>query len=132
MTGYFWNYAARKPRHSAAPADKVAVHIERLPGFDPVEVPCQLCDVSRTGAQTRSAVPLQAGESCDLHISVKDAQLKVVLPATIRWSRQEPETGEFLTGFLFPVETSYETLGELFLNGVLVAAQQEDASEPGN
>ncbi len=126
MTGYFWNYAARKPRHNAAPSGQVTVNVERMPGCEPETIECELCDVSRSGAQTRGVVQMQKDESCDIHIVSHDRKLDVVLPATVRWSRPGEQPGEFLTGYIFPVETAYETLGELFLHGVLSASSGEE------
>jgi len=122
---YFWNFAARKPRHTAAPTNQVSVEIERMPGCTPGKFKSYLCDVSRTGAQICGRVQVEAGESCDIHITSKDKTLDVVLPATVRWSRPSPQPGIFLTGLVFPVEAAYETLGELFLHGVLKADSSE-------
>ena len=108
-------FAPRMPRHDAVDS--------RPP---PVEVRCvyrgrshlaQLLNFSRSGLQLR--VPLELSVDQKITLKITDSEeLDLSLSATVRWcSGQEPAAWNI--GCQFDDAVDWESLGELFLRGVL-------------
>lgn len=78
-----------------------------------------LVDLSRDGFRLRAAVPLEIGESFFMDLFEEASALHLNLPGVVRW-RLEDSDGRWLLGCQSQREIDWETLGELFLNKVLL------------
>lgn len=78
----------------------------------------KLVDFSRHGVQLRMTSPLEPETSLIVHIQDASADLDIVLPGRIRWQRGFKD-GYWHAGCIFDEAVGYETMGELFLHGVL-------------
>jgi hypothetical protein len=113
-------FIARRPRHEVADGDGFPARIERQPGRLPIAAEASLMNLSRTGFQLRSAVRLEIGERITVCLEEPQADFQLIFSGMVRW--QQPESGQtWLVGCLSAEEASWETLGELFLRGILAA-----------
>jgi hypothetical protein len=112
------SYHARRPRHQATDPTAHRLRIERGPGNTPRSIEATLLDLSSTGAQLRVPVPLEVAEAITLHLRPEASQLPITRSGTVRWARRDDQ-GDWLVGCLLDRQLDWETLGELFLEGVL-------------
>jgi len=112
-------FVLRLPRHPAAGEAGFPVAVRRCTPESPVAIAADLLDLSRNGFRLRTALPLEIGESLYLDIFEERSSLTLALPATVRWRLEEPD-GRWLLGCQAKRELDWETLGELFLNEVLL------------
>jgi hypothetical protein len=112
----------RRPRHSAAAAGAIKLELLRAAGELPRVVAAELLDLSRHGARLRAEAALGQGEVCSICVTATEPgpgpDLDLHLTAVVRW-RQQESGGRWLYGCEFKGELSLETLGELFLCGIL-------------
>jgi hypothetical protein len=89
----------------------------------------QLVDCSRAVVQFRVTDSLADGERVVVRLRHEASGLQLDMAGTVDWQRPEP-SGERLVGCRFAEELDWETLGELFLCGILDTAprQTEGAS----
>jgi hypothetical protein len=115
-----WTPTGRRPRHQATAAEAITIELRRAAGQLPECVAAELLDLSRQGARLRA--PAALGEDEDLTFSLRSAQpaLDLHLTGVVRWRKQEA-VGRWLYGCEFKDELPLETLGELFLSGILSA-----------
>ena len=113
-----WWHTPRKPRYEASGNEKLAAEVERSVDGQACAVPAEVLDLSRDGFQLRLPVALTIGEHVCLRLHVEDAGLTLTLPGTVRWQRAADE--QWLVGCLCDQPVAWESLGELFLNEVLV------------
>ena len=116
MLTELWKYVLRRPRHQVAQRFLVEVH--RASAAMPGPVEAELVNLSRQGFQLRMSVPLTIQESIGVRLRVQQANLDVTLPGIVQW-QQSDDGGKWLVGCQAVHEVEWETLGELFLNGVL-------------
>ena len=109
-------YDLRRPRHEAATG--FDVEVERSAGNLPGPVHAELINLSRGGYQLRTPVPLEVDESITLKLHHERSGLRLILPGTVRWTRSGDEA-TWLQGCQTSCEIAWETLGDLFLNGIL-------------
>jgi hypothetical protein len=77
-----------------------------------------LLDLSRNGFQVKVPVPLNTQSPLNLRFRMEGSQMDLMLPGTIRWQRPASD-GTWLAGCQTDRPIDWETLGELFLRGVL-------------
>ena len=94
------------------------VEIERVTGTTPSRLPADLLDFSRHGARLRTDVALVENEPIVILLRNASIGLDLAFPGAVRWCGQQEE-GSRLYGCQFKEEVSLETLGELFLAGIL-------------
>ena len=110
----------RKPRHEIADLSKLTIAIERAAELPKVESAVQVVDFSRGGCAISSDVRLMKGEPVWLTATCSASNFTFNLPATVRWAEGHSDR-QFSCGMQFEEELPMETLGELFLAGVLKA-----------
>ncbi|MFH1922964.1 MAG: PilZ domain-containing protein [Planctomycetota bacterium] len=111
-------YVARRPRHQAVGSAAPRLEVERCPGGVPESVEAELLDLSRSGVRFRTAAPLSPGESILVRLAHDDSELLLVRSGAVQWIRGDQE-GVYSVGCHFDQPVEWETLGELFLNGIL-------------
>jgi hypothetical protein len=117
------NITGRRPRHEMAVDEALAIEMRRAPGELPQTAPAEILDLSRQGARLRAGVALGEHEVVTIYLaSGKSSKLALDLHLTgaVRWRKQEAD-GRWLYGCEFKDELPLETLGELFLCGILSA-----------
>ena len=110
----------RLPRHCAAEESRTQIQVQRQPGQKPQNIAAELVDLSRRGGQFVCSTSLEMDEPIVLHIMLPSSSLEVRLSAKVRWERPASD-GLFAVGCILDDEMDWETLGEMFLNGVLSA-----------
>ena len=119
MNANYWEYIARGPRHEASRTTRFRVEIQRSAAGGSAPVEAQLVDLSRHGVRLQVAVPLTTEESVTVRLCDEPSGIDLTLPATVQWQSPEGDQGWSL-GCLFDRPMEWETLGELFLNELLV------------
>lgn len=112
-----WAYTGRRPRHPAEGCQAISVSLER-PLRSAAEGEVQLVDLSRQGARLLARDPVAEGESIVFRLEVDHTDIDLHLPGAVRWLTKQDD-GRWLIGCEFTEELSLETLGELFLCGIL-------------
>ncbi len=110
-------YTPRQPRYASV-GPNARVEIEQVVGGLTGLVQAELQDLSRNGFQVKVPVPLNTQSPLNLRFSIQGSQMDVILPGTIRWQRLASD-GTWLAGCQTDRPIDWETLGELFLSGVL-------------
>jgi hypothetical protein len=118
MNMHDWNFVGRPPRHQADVGESIEVELRRSPGTMPAVVAGELLDFSRQGARLRAEAALCEDETFVISFRPADSGLDLTLPGAVRW-RQQDASGRWLYGCEFMEEVPLETLGELFLRGIL-------------
>jgi len=118
MSLRYSGYGPRGPRHPGAGVASCRVEAERSADREPGLIQAELVDLSRDGYQLRTCVPLAKGESVTLRLHDKNSGLRLALPGTVRWTRSKSDSA-WLSGCQASCELDWETLGELFLHGIL-------------
>jgi hypothetical protein len=114
-----WSQILRRPRYEVAPGLGLRAQVQRGAEESSGPLEAELLNLSRHGFQLRMTVPLVMGESVALRLSVEKGNLDATLPGTVQW--QSPDGGEtWLVGCQTTRAIAWETLGELFLNGILI------------
>ncbi len=114
MSSEYWNYVTRPPRHLAGDTKPPHVRIAQASGRI---IEAELRDLSRQGCQLRVPTPLANGEPVIVRIEQEDSGLQLTIEGTIRWQR--PGEGAWFVGCQASREIDWESLGELFLSGIL-------------
>ena len=120
MASDFSRYVLRRPRHPATGDLGFPVAVRRSAPDSPGPIDAGLVDLSREGFRVRSDVPLEIGESLFMDLFEETSGLRLTLPGTVRWRLAEGD-GRWLLGCQSKRQLDWETLGELFLNKVLLA-----------
>lgn len=111
------NYPHR-PRHHVVDPDSLHVQIQqRVDGVVGV-LPATLLDISRNGFCVQTNRPLAEDESVVLRLHDDNSGMDLTLAGTVRWLREQDGKG-WSIGCSADQELAWETLGELFLNGIL-------------
>lgn len=119
------NFVPRSPRHSSTGA---TVEVRRAPGTTATATGAELINLSREGFQLRLPAALDEQETVVMSVSAPDHEVDVMFPATVRWRREEPN-GNWLAGCQTSWQLDLDTLGELFLNEILVADEEPVAAQ---
>jgi len=114
MPDDFWKHVARGPRHAAVEGQSPEVHVVQASAK---AVEAQLRDLSRQGCQLRIPRPMRVGQAIAVQIDHEESGVHLSIDATIRW--QQPDGETWLIGCQAGRELNWESLGELFLGGVL-------------
>ena len=117
MLSRYLTYAARKPRYDSA-SGKARVQVEQILDGRPRLIDAELQNLSRSGYQVKTAVAIDPQEPITLRVCVDGSPTPLTLPGRVRWQLPVPD-GAWLTGCQTDQLLSWETLGELFLSGVL-------------
>ena len=124
MPSDYWAYVPRNPRHQTTETDGFRVKVERSSDKQPCRLEAELLDLSREGFRLRTPVPLVVQEPITLQLHIEESKFDLTLQATVRW--QSPEDGEtWLTGCLATRPVDWESLGELFINGILATVNPQ-------
>jgi len=109
-----------RPRQHLVDADALHVQIQRqVDGAGDVHH-ATLIDISRHGFCVQTSTPLDDEEAVVLRLRDDNSGMDLTLAGTVRWQR-EPKNDTWLIGCSADQELAWETLGELFLNGILCA-----------
>ena len=95
-----------------------AVEVQRTASKESGLLQAELLNFSRNGFLLRTAVALQMHESIVGRLRNDEPAIDLTLSAEVRW-REREAGGSWLSGCQFPQQVSWETLGELFLSGIL-------------
>ena len=111
-------FVVRQPRHSAVDESAGVLWLEVIsePAGERRDV--VLVDFSRKGAKLELSLPVAPNSAVLLHIENESQGLAISLAGHVRWQRVE-RVGCWALGCMFDEEVPYETIGELFLSGVL-------------
>jgi hypothetical protein len=109
-----WSFIGRRPRHQAA----IEVAVVRAGGGEAVPLTAELVDLSRHGARLRAEMALAEDEPITIFLSKESTGLDLAFPGAVRWRSRE-EASRWVYGCQFNEEVPLETLGELFLAGIL-------------
>ena len=111
-------FVVRNPRHLIATGSESSVEIHRAAGRDPENVPGMLVDFSRSGLQVQIDARFDEGEEVTVRLHRPDSEFELLMSGKVRWQRTT-SNGSHSVGCEFDEEVSWESLGELFLNGIL-------------
>jgi hypothetical protein len=111
-------YGSRRPRHQAATTPGLRVQVQRSASDDPGWFDAELNNLSRDGFQLLATSSLPVGDSIVVRICVQAAGIDLAIKAEVRW-RQSEGPGLWAIGCRSLDQVQWETLGELFLSGVL-------------
>jgi hypothetical protein len=111
----FWKQVPRRPRYQANAAETIRAEVDRS-GGDAIEA--RLHNLSRTGFQLQVPVALMIGEAVRLQLHIEGRGLVLSLPSTVQWQRPAGDD-TWLAGCQCEQPVDWESLGELFLNGIL-------------
>ncbi len=118
MSLSYLDYALRQPRHEVSEPG-LPVEAERAAGREPNPVSANLFDLSRDGFQLQTGTPLELGETVAITVPLERPGLGLRLTGTVRWQKPNGEA-TWRSGCQAAAPLDWETLGELFLAGVLV------------
>lgn len=114
----FFQNIGRAPRHEVRPRVPCEVRAELSSRHPVVDRPAQLVNLSRNGLQIALSEPLARDEIVTVRIRDAEGRLDVALRGRVRWQRSRgPQSWGI--GCELEQPLSYETLGELFLSGIL-------------
>ena len=94
--------------------------MRRAVGELPEVVEAELLDLSRQGARLRAEAALGENEILTICVRAGQPALDLDLTGAVRWRKQEADS-RWSYGCEFKEELPLETLGELFLRGILSA-----------
>lgn len=117
------DFIIRRPRHEASIGSQVIA--ELLNESDSMSA--ELADLSRLGLKLIVNSQLAADDRLRLRVTQPANHFQLELPITVRWCRPE-DNGRWGVGCVFDCELSWETMGELFLNGILCMDEIHDAT----
>ena len=132
MTKDVETHSARLPRHAATPPSFAGILVTRASGCRPNSVWVELVDFSRTGARFRSTVRLAESEAIAVRLEDRQGTVWLTCSAVVRWARPD-RAGTWSVGCQLDEPLDLETLGELFLSGVLSTkppSRQSPKDEP--
>lgn len=118
MSLSYSGYGPRKPRHEVSTGSGFPAEIERSAGQSAGPIEAELVNLSRERYQVRTHVALEKGESITLKLHDEKSGLSVSLPGAVCWSRSRDGV-TWLAGCRSSSPVEWETLGELFLGGIL-------------
>ena len=105
----------RMPRHEAVNSGPLPIDLQINDGHQSYET--QLVNVSRSGIRLRIPVALSPDQVITVTVTDSDG-LNLNLTAVVRWCTQQ-EQNAWNIGCELADTVNWETLGELFLRGVL-------------
>jgi len=129
-------YVPRRPRHAATGESGYSVRVTRALDAGTGEpsgaesdstFPADLVDLSRDGFCLRSAASAPVGSLLTIELRHDQGGLALTLRGEVRWQRPQAD-GRWLLGCHSEQQIDWATLGELFLNNVLVAQPRESNS----
>lgn len=109
-----WSFIGRRPRHQAT----LEVEVVRAAGGQAERLTAELIDLSRHGARLSAEAALAEDEPITIFLPKESTGLDLALSGAVRWRSRE-EASRWLYGCQFKEEVPLETLGELFLAGIL-------------
>lgn len=112
-----WAFSGRRPRHRVADDDAVSISVDWAIGTS-AGGDAQLVDLSRHGARLLVNVPPAENEPIVFRLADQRTGLDLSLPGAVRWLTKQVDD-RWLIGCEFHTEVPLETLGELFLCGIL-------------
>ncbi|HVA51550.1 MAG TPA: PilZ domain-containing protein [Pirellulales bacterium] len=115
-----WSFVGRRPRHQLDGAATVDVEIQWQSSGKSSRQAAELIDFSRQGARFRSGAALAIDETIGFFLRHPPSDIDVALSGMVRWRAKE-DADRWLYGCQFREEVPLETLGELFLSGILAA-----------
>lgn len=109
-------FVARNPRHNRGDQHRLQLTVTK--DAEQKHLEAELVDVSRNGICFLTDHPFFSRHD-HVHLKLVDPQsdFRMEVNCEIRWQRIEGE--QFSIGCQFDEELSWETLGEMFLNGIL-------------
>jgi hypothetical protein len=111
-------FVARSPRHQVNQAPSVRVTAERVDTSGSTTIEAELLNLSRNGVRLRLAVAVAVREPITVRIWDEASGLLLKRTATVQW-RHAQEDGHWSVGCSFDKTIDWQTLGELFLSGLL-------------
>ena len=114
----FLQYIPRRPRYQANGGQPLLVAVQRSVEHPSAEISAELVDCSRSGFRLRLAAPVEVKEVLTLQIREKQSELHLTLSGVVQWQCCDGPHS-WLIGCKTSAELAWETLGELFLTGIL-------------
>jgi hypothetical protein len=111
------NYPHR-PRHQVVDPDALHVQLQRRVDDVFGVLSAILLDISRNGFCVQISAPVMEEEGVVLRLHDDNSGMDLTLAGTVRWQREQDD-GAWAIGCSADHELAWETLGELFLNGIL-------------
>lgn len=112
-------FSARKPRYNFTGGEGIHAELEIDQPEAPARLSLRMIDLSRHGFCAEVECELALGLNVVLHLSKEDNGGLLELPGTVCWQRARDEGA--VVGCRFEEQLPWETLGELFMEGVLGA-----------
>jgi hypothetical protein len=106
----------RRPRYSVVEGHAAESWLERAHGH----LAAELTNFSRHGVGLVTSLPAEQGEHIVVRIRHAPSGLDLSYAGTVKW-RHADDSGHWHVGCEFAKPISFETLGELFLHGILKA-----------
>lgn len=118
MASTYTSNCPHRPRHHVVDPDSLHVQLQRRVDDVLGVLPAVLLDISRNGFCVQTTRPVTTEEPVVLRLHDDNSGMDLTLAGTVRWSR-EGDDGAWSIGCVADQELAWETLGELFLNGIL-------------
>ena len=99
----------------------LSVRVDREPPHEPALVSAQLLDCNRAQIQLLVAFPLQSNERVRVRVRDESSGLQLDVAGAVV-AQHDYEPGSWFVTCRFDHELDWETLGELFLCGILDSA----------
>ena len=114
-----FDIAPRNPRHETAATARLKMEVEWGSAASRSSCEAQLVDLSRCGFQLRVPVSQPVHETVSARLQDEACGMQLDLSGRICWCREDGN-GHWLIGCQSDRELDWETMGELFLNEILV------------
>lgn len=117
MSPEYVHHAARRPRYAVV-TPGILVEVQSAADSSTGPVQAELRDLSRNGFQVKLPVPAETRAPLSLRLRIEGSGIDVTLRGIVRWQRPT-EDGAWLAGCEADCPIDWETLGDLFLGGIL-------------
>jgi len=107
-------FVGRRPRYPVAEGHAAESWLERAQG----RLAAELTNFSRHGVGLLTNLPADQGEHVVIRIRHALSGVDLSIAGTVQW-RHTDDSGHWLVGCEFAQPMPFETLGELFLHGIL-------------
>jgi hypothetical protein len=109
-------FVGRRPRYSVAEGHPAESWLEQAH----CRLAAELTNFSRHGVGLLTGLPMDQGDHIIVRIRHAPSSLDLSFACTVQWQHAD-DSGRWLVGCEFAQPMSFETLGELFLHGILEA-----------
>jgi hypothetical protein len=121
----FTDYVPRPPRYVVAPDAPLRLQVSCPADQPPIEGSVRLANLSRSGFGLRLAESVTVGHPIMVRVRHEGSALDLSLVGIVQWQKRQPDD-TWLIGCRCVRDLAWETLGELFLLGVLIPGTVPD------